>query len=111
MQLKNALRQNQPDGDNLPFDLPTPKRGPIDVATGFSVFVEGSDVTLLYQGGNQDDVGDGADHRIAAYIRAVRPHLRRIDNLILSHLQKDDLEWLPDVSPRNKLAASGIPAY
>jgi beta-lactamase superfamily II metal-dependent hydrolase len=69
----------------------------IDVGTGLSVFVEGADFTLLYDGGSQDDLADGPDNRILAYLAKVRPDLRVIDHLILSHPHKDHLELLPDV--------------
>lgn len=72
----------------------------IDVGTGLAVFVEGGDFTLLYDGGSQDDLADGADNRIIAYINAVRPGLATIDHLILSHPHKDHLELLPDVFDR-----------
>lgn len=69
----------------------------IDVGTGLSVFVEGPDFALLYDGGSQDDLADGTDNRILAYLAKVRPDLRVIDHLILSHPHKDHLELLPDV--------------
>lgn len=72
----------------------------IDVGTGLAVFVEGPGFTLLYDGGSQDDLADGADNRILAYINAVRPGLQTIDHLILSHPHKDHLELLPDVFDR-----------
>lgn len=69
----------------------------IDVGTGLAVFVEGAGFTMLYDGGSQDDLADGADNRIVAYIRAVRPDVTTIDHLILSHPHKDHVELLPDV--------------
>jgi competence protein ComEC len=69
----------------------------IDIGTGLAVFVEGSDFALLYDGGSQDDLADGSDNRILAYLKKVRPSLQRIDHLILSHPHKDHLELLPDV--------------
>lgn len=69
----------------------------IDVGTGLAVFVEGPDFTLLYDGGSQDDLADGLDNRIVAYIHAVRPDVTTIDHLVLSHPHKDHLELLPDV--------------
>jgi competence protein ComEC len=69
----------------------------IDVGTGLAVFVEGPGFTLLYDGGSQDDLADGPDNRIVAYIHAVRPDVTTIDHLVLSHPHKDHLELLPDV--------------
>ena len=45
----------------------------IDVGTGLAIFVEGHDFTLLYDAGSNDDTARGADNRVVAYIRAVRP--------------------------------------
>lgn len=69
----------------------------IDVGTGLAVFVEGPDFTLLYDAGSQDDLATGPDNRVVAYIRAVRPDLRTIDHLVLSHPHKDHVELMPDV--------------
>jgi len=72
----------------------------IDVGTGLAVFVEGPGFTMLYDGGSQDDLADGPDNRIVAYIQAVRPGLQVIDHLVLSHPHKDHLELLPDIFDR-----------
>jgi competence protein ComEC len=69
----------------------------IDVGTGLAVFLEGPDFTLLYDAGSQDDLAAGAENRVVAYIRAVRPDVRAIDHLVLSHPHKDHLELMPDV--------------
>jgi beta-lactamase superfamily II metal-dependent hydrolase len=76
----------------------------IDVGTGLSVFVEGSDFTLLYDAGSNDDFARGAPpaparavNRVVAYLRAVRPDLATIDHVILSHPHKDHSELMPDV--------------
>jgi competence protein ComEC len=52
---------------------------------------------LLYDGGTQDDLAMGPRNRILAYLAKVRPDLRAIDHVILSHPHKDHLELLPDV--------------
>jgi competence protein ComEC len=70
---------------------------PIDVGTGLAVFVEGSDFTLLYDAGSNDDDARGPANRVVAYIRAVRPDLRAIDHVVLSHPHKDHSELMPDV--------------
>jgi beta-lactamase superfamily II metal-dependent hydrolase len=75
----------------------------IDVGTGLSVFVEGPDFTLLYDGGSQDDLASGSGNRILAYLAKVRPDLRAIDHLVLSHPHKDHLELLPDVFDRYQI--------
>lgn len=72
----------------------------IDVGTGLAVFVEGQDFALLYDAGSQDDLHDGAENRVVAYIAAVRPALARIDHLILSHPHKDHLQLMPDIFAR-----------
>jgi competence protein ComEC len=72
----------------------------IDVGTGLAVFVEGKDFALLYDAGSQDDLHDGDENRVVAYIKATHPGLRRIDHLILSHPHKDHLQLMPDVFAR-----------
>lgn len=69
----------------------------IDVGTGLAVFAEGPGFALLYDAGSQDDLADGSENRVVAYIRAVRPDLRVLDHVILSHPHKDHLELMPDV--------------
>lgn len=69
----------------------------IDVGTGLAIFVEGSDFSLLYDAGSNDDDARGPANRVVAYLRAVRPDLRSIDHVILSHPHKDHSELMPDV--------------
>ena len=69
----------------------------IDVGTGLALLIEGPDFTLLYDGGSNDDLARGQMNRLTAYFREVRPNLRRIDHLILSHPHRDHVELLPDV--------------
>lgn len=69
----------------------------IDVGTGLAIFVEGKDFALLYDAGSQDDLAQGSSNRVVAYIRAVRPDLKRLDHVILSHPHKDHQELMPDV--------------
>lgn len=69
----------------------------IDVGTGLAIFVEGADFTLLYDAGSNDDTAREDRNRVVAYLRAVRPQLRRIDHLVLSHPHKDHSELMPDV--------------
>lgn len=69
----------------------------IDVGTGLAVFAEGPGFALLYDAGSQDDLADGPENRVVAYIRAIRPDLRVLDHVILSHPHKDHLELMPDV--------------
>src|SRR3546814_648836 len=76
----------------------------IDVGTGLAVFVEGKDFALLYDAGSQDDLHDGDENRVVAYIAAVRPALARIDHLILSHPHKDHLQLMPDIFRRFQVA-------
>jgi competence protein ComEC len=69
----------------------------IDVGTGLAIFVQGHDFTLIYDAGSNDDWARGSRNRVLAYLRAVRPDLRVIDHLILSHPHKDHTELLPDI--------------
>lgn len=69
----------------------------IDVGTGLALFLEGRDFTLVYDGGSNDDLARGADNRMLAYLKKVRPDLRVIDQLILSHPHRDHVELLPDL--------------
>lgn len=69
----------------------------IDVGTGLSILVEGSDFTLLYDAGSNDDGARGADDRVLAFLRAVRPDLKVIDHLFLSHPHEDHDAMIDDV--------------
>ncbi|WP_454762136.1 MBL fold metallo-hydrolase [Caulobacter segnis] len=69
----------------------------IDVGTGLAIFIEGQDFALLYDAGSQDDLAQGPNNRVVAYIRKVRPDLKRLDHVILSHSHKDHQELMPDV--------------
>jgi beta-lactamase superfamily II metal-dependent hydrolase len=69
----------------------------IDVGTGLAVFVEGEDFALLYDAGSKDDTARGGSNRVVAYLHHVRPDLRRIDHLVLSHPHQDHSELMPDV--------------
>jgi competence protein ComEC len=69
----------------------------IDVGTGLAVFVEGSDFTLLYDAGSNDDSARGKADRVLAYLKAVRPDMTVLDHLILSHPHKDHVEMMDDV--------------
>lgn len=81
-----------PAGPNGPYRVHV-----IDVGTGLAIFAEGPGFALLYDAGSQDDLADGPDNRVVAYIKAVRPDLRVLDHVILSHPHKDHLELMPDV--------------
>ena len=97
----------QPAASSPPGSPPTVASGPppagtyvihaIDVGTGLAVFVEGSDFSLLYDSGSNDDSARGDRNRVLAYLKAVRPDLAVIDHLILSHPHKDHSELMPDV--------------
>lgn len=69
----------------------------IDIGTGLSVFIEGKDFAMLYDGGSQDDLAKGKDNRILAYIKAVNPALKILNHLVLSHPHKDHVELFPDI--------------
>jgi beta-lactamase superfamily II metal-dependent hydrolase len=92
-------------GDAL-APVPPPPPGPaagafmvhaIDVGTGLAIFVEGRDFALLYDAGSRDDRAGGSSNRVLAYLRAVRPGLRTIDHLILSHPHQDHVELMDDL--------------
>lgn len=82
-----------------------------DVGTGLSILVSGTDFTLLYDGGSNDDLALGADNRLLGYlgaalgppgsaacpIESTREEGARIDHLFLSHPHRDHLAFLPEV--------------
>lgn len=72
----------------------------IDIGTGLATFIEGPGFTMLYDAGSQDDLADGPDNRVLAYIKSVRPDVVAIDHLVLSHPHKDHLELMPDLFDR-----------
>lgn len=86
--------------DGVPETLTTAgvtKLHMIDVGTGLALFFEGPGWTMIYDGGSQDDASKGENNRLLAYLRAVRPDLRVIDHLFLSHPHEDHQELLPDL--------------
>lgn len=109
---------------NIPTSRPTPgayRIHLIDVGTGLSILVQGSDFTFLYDGGSRDDSRGlrqrgRTQSRLLAYLwRALGPSGRRectpdgdddvndatgeaaIDYLILSHPHADHVSMLDDV--------------
>jgi competence protein ComEC len=68
-----------------------------DVGTGLGVFVDAPDFALVYDAGSNDDLAIGADNRFVAYLKTVKPDLRKIDHVILSHPHRDHVELLADV--------------
>jgi competence protein ComEC len=68
-----------------------------DVGTGLAVFVEGEDFSLVYDGGSNDDTAIGDKNRLTAYLRAVKPGLKTVDHVVLSHPHRDHVELLADV--------------
>jgi competence protein ComEC len=89
---RKTLNNESATADNKPFKVHV-----IDVGTGLSVFIEGSDFAMLYDGGSQDDLAKGEDNRVVTYIKAIAPTLTTLNHLVLSHPHKDHLELLPDV--------------
>jgi beta-lactamase superfamily II metal-dependent hydrolase len=69
----------------------------IDVGTGLAVLIKGSDFSVLYDGGSNDDLATGPDNRLMAFLSAAYPNLIRLDHVILSHPHRDHVELLPDV--------------
>lgn len=69
----------------------------IDVGTGLAVLIQGTDFTVLYDGGSNDDLARGSNNRLMAFLTAAYPNLARIDHVILSHPHRDHVELLPDV--------------
>ena len=83
------------DGTAAGFELHA-----IDVGTGLSVLVRGSDFVLLFDAGSNDDLATGDGNRVVAYLRTLAPPITRIDDLLLSHPHRDHVELLPDVFAR-----------
>lgn len=69
----------------------------VDVGTGLATFVEGPDFSLVYDGGSNDDFALGARNRFLAYLKKVRPDLRTINHVVISHPHRDHVELLPDL--------------
>lgn len=69
----------------------------VDVGTGLGAFVEGPDFTLVYDAGSNDDLGTGDGNRFTAYLNKIRPDLKVIDHVVLSHPHRDHVELLADV--------------
>jgi competence protein ComEC len=69
----------------------------VDVGTGLAVFVEGPDFALVYDAGSNDDRAEGAGNRFTAYLRFVKPELRVVDHVVLSHAHEDHVGLMPDV--------------
>nr|WP_315481931.1 MBL fold metallo-hydrolase [uncultured Undibacterium sp.] len=69
----------------------------IDVGTGLSVLVRGSDFDLLYDAGSNDDMARGDSNRALAYINTLQPPVKKLTHVILSHPHRDHVELLPDV--------------
>jgi beta-lactamase superfamily II metal-dependent hydrolase len=69
----------------------------IDVGTGLSVLVRGTDFDLLYDAGSNDDLARGDKNRTMAYLKTLQPQVQKIQNVILSHPHRDHVELLPDV--------------
>ena len=69
----------------------------IDVGTGLSVLVRGTDFDLLYDAGSNDDLARGDQNRTMAYLKTLQPQVQKIDHVILSHPHRDHVELLPDV--------------
>lgn len=68
-----------------------------DVGTGLGIFVEGEDFSLVYDAGSNDDLAIGEGNRFVAYVRAVKPTLKKIDHVVVSHPHRDHVELLADV--------------
>jgi competence protein ComEC len=68
-----------------------------DVGTGLAVFVEGEDFAFVYDAGSNDDTAIEEKNRFMADLRAVKPDLKKIDHVVLSHPHRDHVELLPDV--------------
>jgi competence protein ComEC len=69
----------------------------VDVGTGLGVLVEGTDFTLVYDAGSNDDTAIGEKNRFTAYLHAVKPTLAKIEHVVLSHPHRDHVELLADV--------------
>jgi competence protein ComEC len=80
-------------GTAAPFTLHV-----VDVGSGLGTFVEGPGFTLVFDAGSDDDsTAGGHANRFLDYLKAVRPDLKRIDHVILSHPHQDHVDLLPDI--------------
>lgn len=86
-----------PAGPPVPPTSPTFTIDVVDVGTGLGIVVRGTDFTLIYDGGSNDDMARGPANRMLAYLKAVAPTLSTIDHLMLSHPHQDHVELLPDL--------------
>jgi competence protein ComEC len=68
-----------------------------DVGTGLGILVRGSDFTLVYDAGSNDDEAIAEKNRMVAYIKAVAPSLATIDHVILSHPHNDHVSLMADI--------------
>lgn len=69
----------------------------VDVGTGLSILVTGSDFSLLYDAGSNDDLALRERNRVLAYLQQALPDLARLDHVVLSHPHRDHVELLADV--------------
>jgi competence protein ComEC len=69
----------------------------IDVGTGLAILVLGTDFTLLFDAGTNDDLERGSGNRVIAYLNTLPTSVRRIDHILLSHPHRDHVELLPDI--------------
>lgn len=84
-------------GSSEPAGGPSFTVGVVDAGTGLGVLVRGSDFTLVYDAGSNDDQALGNDNRMLAFIREVAPTLTTIEHVILSHPHTDHVLLLPDL--------------
>jgi len=69
----------------------------VDVGTGLGILVRGSDFTLVYDAGSNDDEATGDKNRMVAYIKAVASGTTTIDHIILSHPHNDHVSLMADL--------------
>lgn len=90
-----AVQTTTPPDENTAAH--TYKLDVVDVGTGLAVLVRGTDFTLVFDAGSNDDIARGDSNRMLAYMRKVAPNLTRLDHLMLSHPHRDHVELMPDL--------------
>ncbi len=64
----------------------------VDVGTGLGIFVRGSDFSLVYDAGSNDDL---AGNRFLDFLAKAAPTVQTIDHLVVSHAHRDHISMLP----------------
>ena len=85
----------QDTGDTGVVSAPAFEMHLVDVGSGLAVVAAGDDFVMVVDGGSDDDADDGENNRLIAYLKAIRPALTHIDQLVLTHPHHDHMSLLP----------------